>query len=118
MSDAFSAGLRSIAMRERSIGHPEIGDVIDGAAAAINFLQRELASSRAEVVRLTTYRDGLAVTSTILEVRNERLRKALHAARPYIEHEVAEVCAQPDIDLLKMIDEALGDAEQSLQGES
>ena len=42
-------------------------------------LTRNLTEARAEVLRLTHFRDGLAVTVTQLEAQNERLRAALRA---------------------------------------
>jgi hypothetical protein len=69
MSNAYTMGLRSVAIRERNIGHPELAGIIDGAADAIDRLQQ----------RFDLELDAYAKDSDMAELRahNKRLTKEL-----------------------------------------
>jgi hypothetical protein len=70
---ATSAGLRSVAIRERTHNdNPELASILDSVADEIDRLTRDLQAARAEateVTRLRSYNEGLAKNVTELEAR-------------------------------------------------
>lgn len=75
--NAYTASLRSIAMRERKNERPELAGVIDGAADEIERARRDLTEAQAEATRLRGFNEGLAKNVADLEAQVEQLKAAL-----------------------------------------